>query len=137
MTADARDVGLRVVLGVLAVYHLGVGFLSCLSTAQTVRFGRVFYGLKVEVLPQTAYMLKALGIYALFTGLLLGAALSDPVRLRPVILAAILLLLLRAATRLAFRDTLREAFGVSRGRNLWNAVLMAAQAALLAWWLPR
>lgn len=122
---------LRVVLAILCAYHLGIGLVSCLWSEGAIRFSAFFYGTEVEGGPAFVYMLKALGMYAIFTGILLGFALADPERFRPVIFAAALLLAMRAATRLIFFDTLHAAFGVTAGRNLLNVGLLALQAALL------
>jgi hypothetical protein len=129
-----RALGLRFVLGILCAYHLGVGLLGCLSPELTVRFGEWFYGLHVDAsAAQFAYMLKALCMYALFTGALAAFALSDPEKHRSVILALAGLLIMRCTTRVLFFSTLHEAFGVGWGHNLVNVGLMSAKAAVLLW----
>ncbi|MCA8922899.1 MAG: hypothetical protein KDD82_13880 [Planctomycetes bacterium] len=124
---------LKLSLAVLAAYHLGVGVMTVVFPEASVAFGKRAYGLEVEFTPQYLYMLKALGMYALFTGTLCAVALRDPLRHRSIVLAAVLLLAMRATTRLVFFDVAHDAFGVTWGRNLLNVGIMTLQASSL-WW---
>ena len=97
---------LRVVVGLLALYHLTVGLFCALSPEVMVELGERFYGLHI-VGAKTAmfvYMLKALGMYAVFTGGMLTIACYRPLKARSVYALAAVLLLMRAFTRLAFFD---------------------------------
>ncbi|RMG13796.1 MAG: hypothetical protein D6731_11455 [Planctomycetota bacterium] len=124
----------RFVLGVLCAYHLGVGLLGCLSAEATVQFGAWFYGLEIDAsAAQFAYMLKALSMYALFTGALAAVALHDPERHRSLLWALAGLLVMRCTTRLLFFGTLHQAFHVGWARNLFHVGLMALKAAVLLW----
>jgi len=129
-----RVIALRAVLAILCAYHLGIGLATTISARATVAFGTRFYGLTVEeVTPTFLVMLKALGMYAVFTGILLALATWRPLRHRAVIGAAILLLTMRAFTRLTFHGALEDAFGLTRGHNLFNVALLLLQAGALAW----
>lgn len=124
----------KLVLWILCIYHLGIGVLSCLAPETTVRLGEVLYGVQVNAgAAQFAYMLKALGMYALFTGGLMAVALTDPRRYRHLLVAVGILLVMRATTRVLFFDTLHEAFAVTWGRNLINVGLLLAKAGVLLW----
>lgn len=129
-----RGLVLRAVLVVLAVYHLGIGLSSTLAPNATLEFARSFYGLSVsDSAPQFAYMLKAMGMYALFTGGLVAVALTDPQRHRPIVIAIAVLLFMRAVTRLMFFDVLEQAFALSWSQNLVNVSLMLGKGGLLLW----
>lgn len=136
MTAR-RVLGLRVVLGVLLVYHLGIGMVSVLSADQTARFAAWFYGTDITVTAQFVYALKALGMYALFTASVIGVAFSDPVRFRALVFCVVLLQSLRAMSRLVFFDTLHQGLGVTWERNLVNVALLAVEIVLLLWFARR
>lgn len=126
--------GLRLVLGVLTAYHLLVGVAGIFAPGLVIEFGRWFYDVHFhEAGPHVLYMLKALGIYAVFTGVLLLCALRDPVRLRAVVGVAALLLLLRAGTRLASFDTLHAGLEVAWSRNVINVGMLLVQAGVLGW----
>jgi len=126
---------LRVVVGLLALYHLVVGLFCALSPSVMVELGERFYGFDIvgKDTPQFVYMLKALGMYAVFTGGMLSIACYRPLRARSVYALAAVLLLMRAFTRLAFFDLAQEAFHVSWGHNLFNVALLVAQAGVLGW----
>lgn len=133
-TTRASQIGLRVALAILALYHVGIGVVSCFAPETTIQFAESFYGIHIHhAAAQFAYMLKALGMYALFTGSLLTLALTDPARYRHVVLAAAGLLVMRATTRLLFFDTLTAAFDVTWGHNVFNVALLVAQAGALLW----
>lgn len=129
-----RHLGLRTVLLILTVYHLGIGVASILFPQAVLSFGSWFYDVHFpEVGPHVLYMFKAMGMYAVFTGALLLCALRDPVRLRAVVGVAALLLLLRAATRLGSFETLHAGLDVAWSRNLINVGMLLAQAGVLVW----
>lgn len=132
-----RGVLLRIVLAILTIYHLGIGVVSVLSADLTARFAKWFYGLDAEVGPAFVYMLKALGMYAIFTGILSAVCFIDPRRYRAVGIALVVLLVLRCLTRVLAYDTLEAAFGVSWTRNLTNVALMLLWAAVIVVCLPR
>lgn len=136
MSEGLRKAVLYTVLGITCLYHLGIGVVSCLSPETTLQVGAYFYGVHADGLsPQFVYMLKALGMYALFTGALLVLALREPERFRWIILACVGLLVMRATSRVLFFDALHDAFGISWGRNLINVVVLMSQAGLLLWGL--
>lgn len=130
--ATFRKILFGLVLGVTCAYHLGIGVVSLLAPETTLHVAAMLYDVHASAIaPQVVYMLKALGMYALFTGSLLALALTDPVRYRHVVLVCAGLLIMRATTRVLFFDVLHEAFAVEWGRNLLNVGLLIAQAAVL------
>jgi hypothetical protein len=133
--SDRQLLTLRIVLGLLALYHLVVGAITALSPSVMVELGEGFYGLNIAgaSTAQFVYMLKALGMYAVFTGGMLAIACWRPLKARAVVGLAALLLTMRAFTRLAFFDVAHEAFAVSWSQNLFNVGLLVAQAAVLGW----
>lgn len=131
-----HDVGLRVVLGLLAAYHLVIGLVSVASHRWTARLTRGLYALSLGEDARFQYAVKMLGLYALVLGALLVLAACDPAAHRPVIAALIFLQAARGLSRLAFRRLLAEGFGVPRRRNAAHAGLLLATAAVLAWWFP-
>jgi hypothetical protein len=129
-----QGLALRLVLVVICVYHLAIGLSSTLAPESTLTFAQSFYGLDVQdSAAQFTYMLKALGMYALFTGGLLALALRDPRKYRHIIVAAAALLLMRAVTRVLFFDLLEEAFGLTWQQNLINVSLLVGKGLILLW----
>lgn len=130
--STARKILFGLVLGMTCAYHLGIGLVSLLSPETTLQVAALLYDVHASaVAPQVVYMLKALGMYALFTGSLLALAMRDPSRYRHVILVCAALLVMRATTRILFFDVLHDAFGVEWFRNLINVTLLVLQAGVL------
>jgi hypothetical protein len=131
-----HDAGLRVVLGLLAAYHLAIGLISVASHRWTARLTRGLYALSMGEDARFRYAVKMLGLYALALGALLALAARDPAAHRPIVAAITFLQAARGLSRLAFRRLLAEGFGVPPRRNAAHACFLMATAALLAWWFP-
>ncbi|MBL4850610.1 MAG: hypothetical protein JKY65_34260 [Planctomycetes bacterium] len=128
----ARQLLFGLVLGLTCAYHLGIGVVSLAAPDTTLQIAAMLYDVHASAIaPQVVYMLKALGMYALFTGCLLALALSNPAKYRHVVIVCAGLLIMRATTRLLFFDVLHDAFAVEWGRNLINVFLLVLQAGVL------
>ena len=122
----------RIVLVVLAVYHLSVGAVSVSSHAAAARAVARLYGVtSLEGSPQLRYAVKMLGLQALALGALAGVAAWNPARHRDVIAVLAGLQASRAVCRLILRHSLLETFGIPIRRNLLNATLLVIEAAIL------
>ncbi|MFT5432655.1 MAG: hypothetical protein ACI9OJ_003357 [Myxococcota bacterium] len=124
-------IGLRAICGVLFAYHLGIGLVSVLDADTTAQFATWFYGTSIRVDAQFIYVLKALGMYALFTAAVLATIIAAPKRFAPLAYCVAGLQLARACTRLVFFDILNAGLGVDWNHNLFNAVLLIIEAVLL------
>jgi hypothetical protein len=130
------ELGIRIVLGALACYHLGIGAVSALSLGSTTHVVRKLYGLHLQESPAFRYATKMLGLFALVFGGLLANAALNPSAHRAEILAIIVLQTLRGAFRLWHRDLLAEAFAVTRRENGMAVMLLALEVTLLVAWFP-
>lgn len=128
--------GLRLVLGFLAAYHLTIGLLSAFAPAWTRRVTRGLYALELDDAAQVGHAVRMLGLYALTLGYLLTVAAMDPLANRPIIIGIIFLQSMRALFRFAHRTELSDRFGIPRGRNAFNTGLLVFQVALLVAWFP-
>ncbi len=128
---------LRSVLGILAIYHLGIGIVSVLSPAWTAKVSKGLYAISLEGTPQFGYALKMLGLYALTIGFLLVLATWRPEEHRAIIVGIILLQSLRAIFRLFFNPVVTGAFAVRTSRNVLNASLLIAEVVALVVCFPR
>ena len=127
---------LRIVLVILAGYHLGIGIVSITSLRLTAQVTATLYGLAVSETPALRYAVRMLGLYALAIGALLSLAALDPDSHRELIIVVAGLQLARAACRLIFANELRDAFQLRAERNLLNASLLVAEAMALMVFLP-
>lgn len=133
-----RQLLFGLVLGMTCAYHLGIGVVSLLSPETTLNVAAMLYDVHASAFaPQVVYMLKALGMYALFTGTLLAIALRDPAKYRHIVFVCAALLIMRATTRVVFFDVLNDAFAVEWGRNMINVTLLVIQAGILIGLCPR
>ena len=130
------DFGLRILLGILAFYHLGIGVVSAFWPERTYRVAGALYAIQVTPDLPLNYAVRMLGLYALTFSYLLTLAALHPARYPDTIRACILLLLLRAAWRLRYRQEFTRAFSVTPRRNLGHALLLLAEAGLLLAWFP-
>jgi hypothetical protein len=130
------EVGLPLLLGVLAAYHLGIGLVSVASGRWTAVVTQRLYGLHLAADPALRHATRMLGLYALALGTLLAAAAVAPREHRLVIAVLAGLQLARAVARVAGRRRLAETFGVQPRANAAGAGLLVLEAALLVAWLP-
>ncbi len=119
------------VLALLCVYHLVIGALSVGAPHLAARFARGVYGFSLRLDAQSTSMLRALGLYALFTGAVLGLTLWDVARWRPILLCMAGLQLARAVHRLRAEEVVVDGLGASPSRNRLNAGLLLAEAIIL------
>lgn len=122
----------RIVLGVLAAYHVIIGMVSLLSYRGAARIVARLYGVaSLDGSPQLRYAVKMLGLQALAIGALAAVAARDPADHRDVIAVLAALQAGRAFYRLANHQSLHDAFGIPAARNALNAAVLLAEAAIL------
>lgn len=114
-------------------YHLLVGGASVLSLSWLRNVGSYLYKLKISENPdpQFEYVLKPLGLYALFVSFVsfLIATEADPKLQRCYLLICAFLLISRGVCRLAYRKLFVRAFATTPSRNRANAFLTFALGA--------
>jgi hypothetical protein len=133
---DASVIILRVVLGLLAAYHLAMGWLAVLSPATAGRASAMLYRASVADAPELRYAVRMLGLYAVAIGSLLALATWSPSEYRAVIIVTAGLQLARAACRILLRRELAAGFDVPARRNYLSASLLVAEACVLAITVP-
>lgn len=130
------EVVLRVLLGLLAAYHIGMGTASVFSPAYAARLAEASYGVTLSADPQTQYLIRMLGLLAVAIGSLLTIAMLEPAGNRGTIVVIAALQASRAACRILFAGHLHQSFGLPRTRNALNAALLVCQAVLLLVLVP-
>lgn len=123
---------LRAVLGILAVYHVGMGVTAFASPRTAARLAGWLYALDAQETPALRYGVRMLGLYALGLGALLAVATANPAGNVEIAAVVAGLQLARAAARLAFRHELAAAFHVPPRRNALNAAVLVLEAAVIA-----
>lgn len=123
---------LTVLLSALAVYHLVMGAVALLAPRGAARIVGALYGASLGDSPQLRYVTSMVGALALAVGVATLAAARDPIRLRAVLVALLVLQLARLFCRLRDRRLLAAAFGVTAGRNAMAAALLGLEIAILS-----
>ena len=124
----------KVVLFLLATYHLLTGVVAVFMPDMSRPFYEMLYHFKPHFWEQYILILKPWGAYALFTGAALSFAFWDPRRYRGVIWCMTALLLVRVGYRLLFWEEAWRVFQIDAARNFLNAGLMVIWATVLGAW---
>ncbi len=126
MRTAAGSRALPILLGVIGIYHLGLGILPFLPTAFTTRLLFGLFGMVFEVTPQMHYLGQLFGIYAILFGLMALVAARDPYRHRSLVSLIVVLYCLRILNRVFFIFMFMPAFQTTPFRGWLEVVLLAA-----------
>ena len=123
----------RLVLAVLAVYHLTTGLLALVAPARARRLMHALYAARLEGSAAMDYATAMIGAQALAIGALAANAIRNPDDHHAIVAVLAYLPLVRAAVRIIRARTLRDALQVPASRNgIAIAALLAEAAVLLA-----
>lgn len=115
------------------MYHLLLGLaLLVLPTEALGGVSRLFLGMKLEVAGQMAMVGKFAASYLLAFGVMMGLLCLRPVKLRALVVPALVLFGIRLANKLVFMGQIEEMFGVSRGRSIFAVVCIALLFGFIA-----
>ena len=127
----------RVTTALAAVYHFLLGMALLVLPAGAVgQVTRMFLGIELEFDAQLSLIGKFASSYILAFGIMLGLLCWSPVRLRALVVPALVLFGLRLVNKLVFLTTIEEAFGVARGRSLFALCSLAVIFGVMAWARP-
>lgn len=114
------------------IYHILVGIPGIMSVNVTRMLAYKLYKLQLEdnLDLKYQYALKALGFYALYTGILcyFGLTSENPELKAKLLFALGVLTLLRALGRLVSKDLITKAFNLKSDRNIFHVSLNSAMA---------
>ena len=127
---------LRIVLVVLAIYHLVAGVASVFSFGGARWLARV-YGANIEETPQLRYAVRMMGLYAFTVGAVLILAAIEPSKYQPLIYIVAGLQVARAVSRVYFRRELEANLGMPAPRNAIAVGLLVSEAVVLLVAAPR
>src|SRR5438046_3054213 len=101
---------LVVVLWLIAAYHILLGVGALLSEQTAEQLAANVFGLRLQLTPQSSYLVKLLGIYATVFGLVVGLAARAPENHPGILYVVIVLYLLRILNKVAFKKVQVEEF---------------------------
>ena len=127
----------QITTGVAAAYHLVLGLaLLILPAGAMGGMIRVFLGTELKIDPQLSMIGKFAAAYILAFGVMLALLCVNPLRLRALVVPALVLFGIRVANKLVFLTTIEENFGVLRGRSLFALASLAVIFGIMAWARP-
>ena len=126
----------KVLLWAVFAYHVGYGILLLFSGEWSIRFAEAVMGWHIQGSPELGILGEILGCYAIAFGLMAAIAARDPVRYRPLVSVAVVLVALRLIQRVLFADKVMKVFEVEPTR-FWldSAFVLVFGVLLLLLWL--
>jgi len=122
----SRLSGLKIVLILIAIYHVGLGLAGFMSEDLTVRVARAVFGLNLNMTPQLSYIAQLLAVYALVFGLIVAMVARDPVKHRSLIPIVVILYILRVLNKFISMGQFERGFGASMTKVWTDVALLAA-----------
>ena len=133
--ASALEAAARVVLWLLAAYHVVVGAVALVSPARAASVMRSLYGAALPESDAFRYATSMIGALALAIGLVAAVAALAPAQHRAIVAALLVLQLGRIFCRLRDRRLLSASLGVTMQRNGAAIAILGAECAVLGLWL--
>jgi hypothetical protein len=130
-----RLVGLKIVLWLIALYHVILGVAAFISLDLTLWIAKAMFGVDVELTPQSSYIIRLLGVYVLVFGLLVVLLALDPGRHSVLLSVVVVLYICRILNKIIFIDLFTTAFGATSTRAWIDVAMLAAfgLAVLVLW----
>jgi len=125
----------RLVLWLLAAYHLAMGGIALLLPSAAPRMVRSLYGAELPAGDAVRYMISMIGALALAIAVVATSAALHPAGHRAGIIALLVLQGGRAICRIRDRRLLATSLGVTPRSNMAATAVLAAEGAVLASWL--
>lgn len=127
----------RIVLGLVAAYHIGMGILAFCSDAAAVWLAKQAFGVTLDGSAQVMYLARLVGLYGVAFGVFVAVMAANPVRYARLVYVVLLLYVLRIVDRGVFLPGVKESFQIATPRILTGCVLLAAFALAVWFTKPR
>lgn len=115
----------KIVLYMIALYHLGFALLSFFSERITLLIAKSAFGVVLDGSPQVMYLCKLLGIYGFIFGVFVMYVARNPAKYSGMIYAICALYVLRVLDRALFLPPVRYEFQITMIRIMIGCVLLA------------
>jgi hypothetical protein len=122
--------GWKVLLWLIAVYHVVSGLLLFFSGELAIRALNSLAGIRITGSPELGIAGEILGCYLLAFGLMMGVAAWNPVKNRAIITVGLVLFALRLFQRLIFAEKVMQVMQIPSAKY-WSAAAIVAVLALL------
>ena len=128
---------LKILLAMAALFHLTLGAVAMLVPPSDLgdRVIDLTYGASFTIEPVTHHIIRILGAFMFFVGIMATFAFRDPAGHRSFIYALMTLFVIRVLQRIIFADEIQDNFNISTVRLVTQSIFFAALAA--AYYLVR
>ena len=130
------DIPLRILLWIIAVYHLVAGVAATFFQDAAIGVGSLLFGVRITMDPQTSLLVRYLGAFGIAFGVMAALAALAPARHKGFIYGAVVYFVVRAFDRLAFAGLLAD-YSVGPFPNWGRVIIILLFAAGLLVFLPR
>lgn len=131
-----QNVPMRVLLWLIALYHVVAGVAATFFQDAAVEIGSLFFGVKITMDPQTTLLVRYLGAFGLAFGVMAALAALAPERHKGFICGAVVYFLVRVFDRIAFAGLLAD-YSVGFVPNWGRIIVILLFAAGLLVFFPR
>ena len=100
--SKASHTTLRVLLWLTAAYHAVAGIAATVAQEQALNLGSFLFGMTVTLTPETALLVRYLGVFGITLGVLAACAALDPVWNRKIVSGLVVYFAVRAIDRIVF-----------------------------------
>ena len=132
-----RDLGLKAVLWMIAVYHFVMGVGAFLSADLAQKMAHSIFGIDLTLDPATSFIVKVLAVYAITFGEIAMIAARDPMRYRVLLNVVVFLYVLRIVNKIVFKSQYVAGLHIAPTRVWVECVLMAGFALAVYVLRPR
>lgn len=122
---------LKVLLWIVAVYHIALGLLGIFLKSQAVYLAKTFFNFNFELTQQAYWMINPFAAYILIFGVFMAVAAKDPIKFKNIIYAGVALIAIRIIQRVFFLLTATEGLVISPSRNIIAIVVIAIIGGIL------
>ena len=134
--SQSSHLPIRIILSVIAAYHLLAGVAALLFQDAAVKIGSLLFGVGITLTPQSELLVRYLGAFGLSFGVLAVLAALAPERNRAILYGFVVYFLVRALSRVMYWQLLDE-HTVGPAPNWVRIIVILAFAASLVVFMPR
>ncbi len=130
------DAPLRILLWLIAVYHLVAGVAATFFQDAAIGIGSLLFGVKITMDPQATLLVRYLGAFGMAFGVMAVLAALAPARHKGFIYGAVVYFVVRAFDRIAFAGLLTT-YAVGPVPNWGRVIIILLFAIGLLVLVPR
>jgi hypothetical protein len=134
--AQTSYLPVKVVLWVIAIYHLVGGLAATLAQRTAADIGAFLFGVQITMTPQAEVLIRYIGAFGIAFAVLAGLAALAPDKNRVVIYGLVTYFVVRAFSRLLFARVLEE-HTIGPIPNWGRIIVILVFAVALLWFMPR